>query len=586
MIADDLAAYGASQATEITGPPRSALYVRLCRGLAVVVDDDGVIVDGGPRRHHLTGAAAAQLVTKLIPLLDGRRTIGEIADFVGRTEEVNRAIALLRLADLVEYSDSPFGAGHGLAREHAAEFLSRAVHGTGAYRNSAELLEALAGSKVLVLAGARVGEALCADLRDCGVGKVITIGVSDPAAVSAAIGDIAGSPRPVVAAVEDDTLAPALTLAEAVCRQRGVPVLRAGRRGAVIELGPLFYPDQTACLACFRRGRTDFLGARTAEPHNGMASPGPLEQAADQALAAMLAEEVLAMLGSVRIPRTVRTMVMSSLTDGTEQRLLVLPYPECTVCGPLFPSSTPADDAAAYEWDLQLTPPWLAPSGPATALLQPHIADLATSRPRFLPGPSYDLPDATETEPCAAAGLPATTRLDLTVLAGIVARVAGRRQPGHPTDLSRWSPSAGNLASTFLYVVASGTGLGPIAGSLLRYDDMAHRLAKVRARPVSPEKLLDRTGLSAQEECAVVVFVADIARIGRKYRNSYRLAHLDAGVAATQLAVVAGQMALRVRFASAWDSQLADVLELRTDEETVTALALITPGGTTDATGP
>jgi len=572
----------------MTGPPRSSLYVRLCPGQAVVADDHGVIVDGGPRRRHLTGGAVGQLVTKLIPLLDGRRTVGEIADSAGRPEEVKRAISLLRLADLIEYSDSPFAAHHGLAREYAAAFLARTVHGTGAYRNSAELLTALAGSSVLVLAGAPVGQALSADLRDCGIGRVIAVGMSDCAAAAAAIGGIAGSPRPLVAAVEDDTTAPAVTHAEAMCRRYDVPLLRAGRRGTVIELGPLFHPGQTACLACFRRGRTDFLGARTTEPHNDTASLGRLEQAADQALAAMLAEEVLAMLGAVRIPRTVRTVVMSSLTDGTEQRLLVLPYPECTVCGLLFPSSTPADDAAAYEWDLQITPPWLVPPGPATALLQPHILSLATSRPRFPPGPSYALPDVAQTESCAAAGPPPSppARLDLPVLAGIVARVAGRRQPGHPTDLSRWAPSAGNLASAFLYVAASGAGLGSIAGSLLRYDDMAHRLATVRAQPVSPEKLLAGTGLSAEEQCAVVVFVADIARISQKYRNSYRLAHLDAGVAATQLAVVAGKMGLRVRFASAWDCQLADVLELRTGEETVTALALITPGGTTDATCP
>jgi hypothetical protein len=94
--------------------------------------------------------------------------------------------------------------------------------------------------------------------------------------------------------------------------------------------------------------------------------------------------------------------------------------------------------------------------------------------------------------------------------------------------------------------------------------------------PVS--ELLAGTGLAAAEPAAVIVLVAHVARIARKYSSfGYRLAHLDAGVAATQLITVGQELGLAVEFAPGWRADLADLLELLPEQEYITALAVLRP---------
>jgi DNA-binding transcriptional ArsR family regulator len=581
MPADRLEPPGAALAGNPGAAPDAASYVRFCPGLAFIPADDGLIVDGGLRRRRLTGPAALHLMPRLTPLLDGRRTAGQIADAVGLPlPSVRQALSVLREADLVEDGDRPLVADGALAAPHAATFLSRTVHATGRHRNSAELFDALAGSSVLVLAGGPTGEALRSDLARCGIGQVLAGDAGDAAATARAVTALAGSPCPLVAAVDDGVTWPAMASAAAACWRERVPLLRGARRGAEMEIGPLFFPGHTACVECFRRG----VSVHQDNGPDGDCAAGLCAEAADQALAVMLADEVLAALGAVRATRGLRIMTMTSLEDGNERRLLVLPDPHCAVCGPGFPAAEPADDAAAYEWEVAHTPPWLRAPGSATAIRQAAVHGLASQRPYLGAGPRYQLPAAAAAGTSDAAPAKPAGRLDIPALAGILARVAGRRHPEDPTDLRRWAPSGGNLASVRLYVAASGAGFGPAAGRLTAYDDMAHQIAAVRALPVSAGRLLAGTGLQAAEECIVLVFVADVARIARKYRGfSYRLAHLDSGVAAAQLAVVAWEAGLRVVFAPAWPGQLSEVCELRPGEEFVTALALVTREETADA---
>ncbi|HEY7143134.1 MAG TPA: nitroreductase family protein [Streptosporangiaceae bacterium] len=551
-------------------------YVRLCREHAVVTDEDSLIVVGGRQRQRLTGAAG-ELIPRLLPLLDGGRKVADIAGLLGMgAAELARALSVLREAGLVEHGGAPLNAVCRDAPEHAAAFLSRVVHATSRYRNSQEQSEALSASAVLVVGHGPVADAVRADLRCCGAGRVIGWEPDNLAAIAAAVQELSGAARPLVVLAGDDPAGSMLGAAETACRRYGVPLLRGARQAASIEVGPLFYRDHTACASCWSRGRAGLPEAGTGASAEHAGLGGIAEMAADQVLAAMLADEAVAAIGCVRAVSSLGTVLIASLTGATEQKLLALPYPDCTRCGDLLASSDPADAAAAYEWSVQHPPSGLMPPSPETASYRRFLAELATQRPSFLPGPSYSLPAAAMADGGGGDG-PAGSRLGMPALATLLARVAGRRAPADPADLSRWAPTGGNLASVRLYLAASGEGFGAVAGKLTTYDDLTHRLLAVRARPADAALLLAGTGLRPRQHCLVLVFAADVARIGRKYGSfGYRLAHLDAGVAAAQLTVVASQLGLRVDFAPDWDSGLPAVLELRPDDEIPTAVALVT----------
>jgi len=238
--------------------------------------------------------------------------------------------------------------------------------------------------------------------------------------------------------------------------------------------------------------------------------------------------------------------------------------------------------AGAYEWEVQGGPASLFPPGGQAGLARPDLKELATRRPVFPSSPSYPLAAEAEADAVTSLGggreVSSPARLGSAQLARILAQVGGRRAPGHPSDLRRWAPNGGNLASVGLYAVTAGSGFGATAERLTVYDDIEHRLIVARAGRVRISKVLAETGLEPAEPAAVIVFVAQVARIARKYTSfGYRLAHLDAGVAAAQLIAVAQELGLAVAFAPTWSAGLAEFLELLPDQEYITAVAVLSP---------
>lgn len=563
----------------VADPLGDGSYVRFCEGLAVLIEADRVIVAGGLRRHMLTGSDACRVATELIPVLDGRRTLSEARSASGMTRQAaSQAISIFRGLGLVECADRPFQDGTTLT-SRASAFLSRAAQGAGTYQNSQDSREALARSAVLVLAGAPIAAPLRADLLACGIGSVVMGDAADAEATEEAIFTAARWPHHLVVGVEDPSVRASLTRTEATCRERAVPFLRAARDGTTAELGPLFLGGYTACYECLNQARAEYSPGWSGE--TALLDDADI-RALDEAFAAMIGEETLAVLGHVRTAQTYRAVSLISLTENWDQRLTLVPRSDCAVCGALSPCQDEADVAGIYEWEVHGMPGLLVPPGAQAALARPDTLELATRRASFPSCPSYPLAAEAETQASASLGggreVTSLPRLGSAQLARILAQVGGRRAPGHPGDLRRWAPSGGNLASVRLYTVTAGSGFGVTSGRLTVYDDIEHRLTMVRAGRASVGQVLEGTGLAATEPAVAIVFVADVARIARKYGSfGYRLCHLDAGVAAAQLIAVAQELGLAVTFASSWSASLAEFLELLPDQEYVTTVAVLTP---------
>lgn len=583
MAGDDLVALDveAANAFESMEPLTGGTYVRLVDGLVMLPMAQGLLVEGGLRRRVLVGGAGADDMLRVAALLDGSRTLHTVALSSGLTyEAARRIVSMLRVSDFVEYRGSAPGpaedsrGGATGATDSALAFLARTVHATGHYNNTGELRAALGSATVMILAPGPAGDRIRADLVACGVGHVTVVGCQDEAAAARA--GFPASQQSLVVAIDDGHSAAALTSAEALCRQHEVPMLRCARRGPSIEIGPLFYAGSTACYGCFDRSHEEQRRPGT----SGLAC-SPLDDCLDDCLAAMTVDEVLATLGQVRSPTTLRTINTFSLTSFSERRSVLLPWPGCGQCGDLFPSAAAADSAAAYEWVSRNWPPRLGGDQALKLRYGPALRDLAAQRPRFTSHPVYPLPPPAKTAESAGGPAPEPdARLTPATLAALLNQVAGRRSTDPGPDLRRWAPSGGNLASARLYCVAWGVPIGPGPGVLAVYDDIGHGLIPVHRRMVPAQRMLAGTGMAPGEPSVLLVFVADVDRIAQKYGPfGYRLAHLDAGVATAQLTVVAAALGLGVAFAMAWPDSVAGLLELRPGREFVTSLALVTPGG-------
>ena len=545
----------------VAAPPSEDLAPRprMRRGLVAVPMRDGLLIEGSPSRQLLTGAASS-LLPRLLPLLDGQRTVEEISTELSLDQlEFDRVLRFLSQRALLEWvrPDGP----PGFAAEHIGTYMSRTLYVTDGHQSADDCAGELASATVLLAAPPALAEPIAADLSETGVGIVTLI-------ESARMTDVlSGTTGRRVLVVFDDRAQPqALEEIAWACRERGLPVLRFGGTASTAEIGPIFYGLDTACVSCFRRGQA-------------AVADGEMGTEGGQMLPGLVTAAVLAMvLGqgpAVPPRRLLRINLPSMLTDSYD----VIPDLECGHClGGTPPPDLIAQELLFYEWRTGKWPAFLTPRGKALSPAEKQrLTALQRERDSLASSPHHRLPDQIDVPAPDAVAYPRC--LDEPVLAGILARVAGFRPatvpPGTTPPDSRWMPSGGNLASVTSYLITESDPFG-LPGTIFRYDDIGHQVASVHADHVPVAQILAGTGLDAANTSLVIVLTAALRRLRKKYHGfTWRLVHLDAGCAAMQLRTVAGGYGVRVTFAATWPAQLGQMLELDPRREIVTAVAAI-----------
>ncbi|NUP39868.1 MAG: hypothetical protein HOY76_23395 [Streptomyces sp.] len=505
---------------------------RLRRGLALIPGEGTLTLVGALRRHTFRGAFATEILPRL---LDGSRRPSELGL---REEQVRRVLGLLDERGLLESADAP----STLLDDQQLLYLSRHLAASADYSGIGELLDTLAATAVYVAGLDGFTELVARDLRACGITSLAT-GSSPPAdAFAQRLQQAAHSLAIVLDDSEDPELLVRMT---AWCQARGVPVLRVGRQGGHLEMGPCFLGRATACVDCLRRGRSE-AGWDTADPD--------AEDPNADVLAGLAGSEALTLLARVPAARSLQLVSRITLDGWTTQERLVMPYHDCLTCGHgTVPVSQATWAAETYEWSVRRPPHGrvLRPGPPGANAMT--IERAKSQRPALSSHPRAPV--------------------DHPVLSEILRRVVGFRDDLSEGERRRWAPTGGNLASVELYMITSARVPG-LPGTAFRYDDLRHELIALCPDPISLSQALAGTDVDAKPLDAALVFVAAKARIAAKYGLfSYRLACLDAGCATTQLVSVAQEERRRVEFASRWGARLDQLLDLAPGAQFVTAVA-------------
>jgi bacteriocin biosynthesis cyclodehydratase domain-containing protein len=568
----------AVQARERLPEHSAERWPRLARSLAVVRQAGGVIVDGGQRRVSLNTARSASLC-QILSLLDGQHSPDSVCRRLGVTrKQLDHVIGRLCEEGLIEFVRS--ASRHSPVPDHVSGYLSRARRATEEYDCAEELLAALAEVTVLLVAAPppRI-RWIAADLTEAGVPQVVV----RASASSLTEADLAAAlnARGAVIAVWDNTDDPAaLETLMVQCASLPIPVLRIAASTGHAEIGPLFFGGHGPCTACFRRGQERALAAQAPEPAGRDA--GLVADDADASLAASLAvTEILAAATRMTPPLAPGQMLRLVYDDLAITAFDVSPEPECPSCG------APADDVAAivetYEYSTALRPARLALPTAETPARQQLLTSLELQRTGYPWAPRLPLPAASF--PLARPHGDPGADSPAARIGSLMRAVAGTRTDGtrHPLEASgfrpRWAPTGGNLASVELFAI-TGRRIFDLPGNVFKYDDLEHAVVCVRRDAAQLPELLASTDLSEQPVDLLLVLVAALGRLGQKYGQfSLRLAHLDAGCAALQLAITAPELRLKTAFAASWTLAVATELELDPDAELVTAIAGVTIQG-------
>jgi bacteriocin biosynthesis cyclodehydratase domain-containing protein len=283
----------------------------------VVEEGERLVFEHASRAVVLEGAAVRTLLPRLLPLLDGTRSVDELVAAVGAPVEaaVTKALSLLGERGLL--TAGPRAAVAGEARAAAEELAA------GGLLAPAAAAAALERARVGIAGESAVALELAGLLARSGVRRLERL----------RCGALDRRYDVVVAAPAADELRLLVPLNESAldAEQPWLQVLPFD--GRIVPVGPLFVPGETACHACYLLRRSAALGFAAIDPlldrEPTRAPAGPALEALAAAAAASILLRWLA-LADPQIPGVLFAVEPASgLVAGPHR---VLRVPRCSAC--------------------------------------------------------------------------------------------------------------------------------------------------------------------------------------------------------------------------------------------------------------
>jgi bacteriocin biosynthesis cyclodehydratase domain-containing protein len=268
----------------------------------------------------------------LLPLLDGRRTIPELADELGLSAEpaIENAVELLARHDAVT-DGPPIAPEVRLPVRATAELLSANGHGS----SPLAVLEALASSRVGIAGNGAPADDIARLLRFSGVGDVEAMPVTGAEQVAARADLVVAAPAPQ----EQPELLELNALALAT-RAPWLQILAFD--GVFAAVGPLFVPHESCCHVCYLTRRAANVPCRGEyELLSKAPAPYPESPAVGCVVAGLAATLALRWL-SHRDPAL--PAILHALEYHPSPRLtrhVVHRVPRCEACSPITGLATP-----------------------------------------------------------------------------------------------------------------------------------------------------------------------------------------------------------------------------------------------------
>ncbi len=565
---------------EVTVPERP----RFVRDLLRIPSNDGVYVVGG-ERQYVHGKNLEWLFSSLVPLMDGSRTLSEIASAIPGvdTEALCDVFTLLYMHGFLEAGDSqPSDPVHDDAQAQVREFFSRYVRLTGSCANGSEACVRLQSASVAVLCD---DETLSGDFARLmaahGIEKTSALRLADTA-LEEADADVA-------VAISTGTSFDAIVRHWA---ERDVPVLYLDC--SRLSIGPLTVPNETPCPHCVMLQRAAAM------------DPLPLPDAVRNLwVHSLLARGVQRLVGYITMMFPTTALGQVESIDPGRGTIDVDPdlyrLPSCPTCGDgdwpstLTMPSGHKENMALMFHDAVSVKPWAVVQ---PALWQQHLkasvyktvttayrrhdnahhVALATQAPQRQSHKDPSIRDALDQTQrrVQLRDLNATEKAPLKILSKILEYSAGgtaTRLADGGFHLQRRIASGGNLGSAEVFALTSGAfGLTAGCYHYLVTDNILERLGEC------DEETFSQIASSSSVEptgCRLLIVIAsDVERVFSKYGNrAYIYNLLDAGLMSQRVVLLATSLGIRAEVGTVFDDEkIAEILKLKPPDNAVSCL--------------
>lgn len=523
--------------------------------------DSGMLFEGLKGMQLLSGRAVRSLLPRLLPELNGDRTLDELTALFPSVRPViiRNIITLLYSRGLLEDGRPPPAAPE-LADVDA--FLGRFIDVTRLNRNRADAHQRLQRANVGIGGSADGVDLLTQQLTGSGIGRLRQLESTAP--------DLTGCTLMVTVTTSSaDNLDQLL----AAAHDQGVQALHIRVSQKAAAIGPVFVPGESACYLCMRA----IYGAP------------PADDARPESLSFWLSLAALQIFQLVsRIADPYLYNVFKDYQDTPHGVVYsdrsIARMPGCKRCGIAGPPLNPESDAG-LAWLLHS-----AISMPPREFLNPRVyqnhynaANIALtselSEP-FYGAPTIALPPLPPLNisvPWSTAPSAVDTPLNIDQLGALLGYAAGYQQVSANKSW-RIAPTGGSLGSPELFVIARE--VAGLQSGVYHYYAPHHVLELLQ--DASAGAIQAGLGTGEPLPPCIIVGTGALSRLRGKYGNfSYRLVNLDAGVALSYLHSIADGLGIpRTEYADMHDRGLADAISLPSGRNRyVTTFALGLGGG-------
>lgn len=488
-------------------------YPAFIPGSVAVPIADGLIVDGGASRQLLNGSAATTLVPKLVNLLDGSRTVQEIADELAiPSVQVEAAVALLSSCGLIVPSlDAP----DNVAPDIAAA-VTRHLDTTKRWPSAAEAYNAAAEQPAYIVNSGLLAQLVTKYLLASGDKAQLVDSPSEAENTGYIV--LVGADYNVMKQAERHT-----------ADTKGV-VKICGLQQDRIWVAPTS-SKQAPCIDCLLSALEEENLVDSVDENNPVL---PLA-------ASLIALEIFHERLGIGRPLSSNSLLIHSLAKGRSSQSMVPRTPGCNGCGVRgsysgFSWPFVYDQAAVFPPRNQV-----AMKGhqvhykPSNVALQWDRREFAhCERHRF----STDLDWQNPTD--------ARSKLGAWLRYGF-----GLRQINDITEVRRFSPTGGNLGSPEAAIIVRDIE-GIKAGTYyyLPFEDKCAYLGEFPTEYLS-------SALPEIDFDAILIMTTALDRVEKKYHTlALRICLLDAGVALSQLRHAADALDFDVVQVQHWDDQM------------------------------
>lgn len=546
---------------------------RFPEGFSVIPLPDGLQVEGAAERQVFRGSAATTILPRIIRMLDGSKTLEEVAAAMELSPQaVHNAVSLLYSRGLLVDGGLDSQVDLSTIPASLLAFFRRSVDITRINRNEVEAIGRLQTMRLGLVGAAEHAAPLVAQLKAFGFRHVETYTTRPPeeATVDLFVALVSGQDDEGFLAALDD-----------FCSAIHVPWLRVAFTGVVAEIGPYFERNDGRCYRCFAAGRT---------VHDIVDRASALRNGAWLSLAAT---EIVNLATKICEAVSNRAVLEFNLETWAQRKVYPPARPDCPIC---TTHPCPGGDAevlaSAYEQSIWFGPKHLFNRKTYQVHYRMSNLELQTDGKRYFSAVAEQLPAPADTPMAMGGYLQSLVEddpvprpgLDRDHLAGLLLRVGGIREvvPGqHVAKVQRWAPTGGNLGSVQVYVlVRQVSGLRPGIYFYQPHEQILARLASEQTQSDIEELVQCSVGPHDPDLAAALIMSGAMLRVADKYNAlAYRILHLDAGVAIAQMGAVARSYGFRLQIPLRWnDDMLLRALGLHASLDPITGVALLYDG--------